>query len=58
MSKAHDAVDAIIADLSDRRGLKWEWNRIDEDIRSKIREEWARLVAKYMGIDANERCEE
>jgi hypothetical protein len=51
-------VDAIIADLSDRRGLKWEWNRIDEDIRSKIREEWARLVAKYMGIDANERCEE
>ena len=49
MSRAHEAADAIIADISDRRGLKWEWNRIDEDIRTTIREEWTRIIGRAFG---------
>lgn len=40
MSKAAEAVDAIIADLSDRRGLRQAWESIDEDVRDEIRDEW------------------
>lgn len=38
--KAKAAVLAIIADLSDRRGLKWEWARIDRDVQDEIIEAW------------------
>lgn len=43
-SHARDVVDTLIADLSDRRGLKSEWNRIDEDVREEIRASWLLLV--------------
>lgn len=49
--KARKAVDAIIYDLSDRRGLRQEWEGIDEDIREDIRAEWTRLVAKAFADD-------
>lgn len=39
-------VDGIIADLSDRSGLSDEWDTIDEDIQSEIREEWIEIVLK------------
>ena len=38
--KAEAVVAAIIKDLSDRRGLRHEWDRIDEDIQDEIRETW------------------
>lgn len=41
---AERIVDAIIFDLSDRRGLSSEWSCIDDDIRAEIREEWIALV--------------
>jgi hypothetical protein len=41
---AERIVDGIIYDLDDRRGLKHEWRRIDEDIRAEIREAWILIV--------------
>lgn len=38
------AVDAIISDLTDRRGLKREWHGIDPDIQKQIRDRWRKLV--------------
>lgn len=42
-------VNAIVADLSDRRGLKGEWQRIDDDIRAEIVAEWTRIVEDGVG---------
>ena len=39
-----EIVDAIIKDLSNRKGLGDEWAAIDDDIRSEIRAEWIDLV--------------
>jgi hypothetical protein len=48
MSKPYQAVDQIIHDLRDRRGLRQAWEAIDEDVREEIREEWARIVARQI----------
>jgi hypothetical protein len=37
-------VGAILADLTDRRGLRHEWDRIDADIQAEIRATWEGLV--------------
>ena len=42
--QARSIVDAIIADLSDRRGLGNEWEACDDDVRAEIAETWSRLV--------------
>lgn len=44
MSKAKEIVNAIIADLTDRRGLRQEWEQIDSDIQEDIRQEWIEIV--------------
>jgi len=41
---ARRIVRAIIRDLSDRRGLRHEWDQIDDEIRAEIRAEWQRLI--------------
>jgi hypothetical protein len=41
---ADRAVDAIINDLTDRRGLRQEWEQIDKDTQKEIRETWASLI--------------
>lgn len=41
---ASKIVDAIIADLSDRCGLRQEWEQIDEDIKKQIRQMWIDIV--------------
>ena len=46
---AERAVDAIIKDLCGRRGLRQEWEGVDEDIRAEIREAW---IAKALEADA------
>lgn len=38
------AVKKIVEDLSDRRGLKQEWNAIDADIRKEICAAWAKAI--------------
>ena len=42
--RAEAAVRAIVADLSDRRGLKSEWDGIDDDIRAEIEQRWVELI--------------
>lgn len=42
--KASKVVDAIIEDLTDRRGLRGEWGQIDDDIKAEIRETWIAIV--------------
>lgn len=42
----NDAVEAIIRDLSDRRGLRHEWENIDDEIQAEIREAWRDCIRK------------
>lgn len=37
----------IIHDISDRRGLKQEWNNIDGDIQDEIIETWLEIIEKH-----------
>jgi hypothetical protein len=49
--RARLAVDGIIDDLTDRRGLSGEWYNIDEDIRNEIIETWVDIVcANYKKV--------
>lgn len=38
------AVDSIIADLTDRRGLRQEWEQIDDNIKNDIIEVWESIM--------------
>lgn len=44
--QAEKIVDAIVDDLTGRRGLRQEWEGIDEDIQQEIKAEWRELVLK------------
>ena len=35
---------AVLADITDRRGLRQEWDQIDRDIQNEIRETIGRLA--------------
>ena len=43
---ARRTVDALVKDLSDRRGLKHEWAQIDPEIQREIREAWRIIILK------------
>lgn len=34
----------LIHDLSDRRGIKWEWEKIDGDVQDEIIEKWIGII--------------
>lgn len=40
----HKAVDAILADLMDRRGIKNGFNDIDDDVWTEIKETMASII--------------
>jgi len=42
------AVQAIIRDLADRKGLGNEWEQVDDDIREEIEKKWTDIVARRM----------
>lgn len=42
-------VDGIIRDLTDRRGLRQEWEQIDDGVRDEIRERWIAIVLECLG---------
>jgi len=42
------AVDEIIEDIMSRQGIGPEWESIDEEIKSEIREEWIRTIERNM----------
>ena len=41
---AQAIVDDIIADLTDRRGLKSEWHNIDDDVQAEIVTTWRQIA--------------
>lgn len=44
-SASRKIVKAIERDFSDRRGLRQEWEQIDDDIKKDIRKTWRTIVA-------------
>jgi len=42
-----EIVDAIIFDISDRRGLKHKWDQIDDDVQNEIKEAWKQILFKH-----------
>lgn len=46
--KAKDAVFRIIADLTDRRGIKHEFNSIDDDIQDEIVDTWTEIIKQHL----------
>jgi len=45
---AQQIVELIESDLTDRRGLRQEWEHIDYDIQDEIRDTWAELIRKVL----------
>lgn len=39
-------VDALLDDMTDRRGLRQEWDNIDDDVQAEIRKTWIKIVLK------------
>ena len=44
-------VRAIERDLTDRQGLRQEWEQIDAQTKSEIRSTWAALIRKELAKD-------
>lgn len=42
--RAEKIVNKIVLDITDRRGIKHEWNNIDEDIQKEIKEKWINII--------------
>jgi hypothetical protein len=42
--KAVEAVERIVDDLTNRRGLRQEWENIDEEIQAEIKLGWAKEI--------------
>lgn len=46
------AIDKLVAaferDISDRRGLRHEWDRIDADVKAEIRAKWRDIIATHL----------
>jgi hypothetical protein len=41
------AFDALSDDISDRRGLKWEWTKVDDDVmQNEIRTAWEAIISE------------
>ena len=38
---------ALQADILDRRGLKWEWEKIDKDVLKEIRKAWETILEDH-----------
>ncbi len=49
MAKADRIVAAIIADLTDRRGLSQQWDEIDEATQGEIAAVWRGIVEAEIG---------
>ena len=54
MGKAEQIVEAIETDFTDRRGLRQEWEQIDDEIKEEIRLQWASLVRDILAISTGQ----
>jgi hypothetical protein len=53
-----DVAAAIIDDLTDRKGLRHEFDNIDPDIQDEIKETWAEIVAAHRLAERRRTLEE
>lgn len=44
--KAKNILFAIVNDFTDRRGLRHEWEQIDNDIQNEVLVEWLGIIEK------------
>lgn len=49
MSQSSDIVEALIHNLTGRRGLGDEWDMIDSEIQSEIKDTWIEIVEEFLG---------
>lgn len=52
---AHAAALGVIHDLRDRRGIKWEFNKVDLDVRKQIVASLAEIIREAHRIDQQTR---
>jgi hypothetical protein len=50
-SRSEYIVGLIVEDFTDRRGLRQEWEQIDDDIQQEIRKTWEGLVEKGLAVN-------
>lgn len=41
-------VAAILKDMTNRKGLRQEWDAIDEDIQNEIKAEWTEIITREL----------
>lgn len=46
VSRAEHIVNLLVKDFTDRRGLRQEWEQIDEEIQQEIRKTWEKIVER------------
>ena len=51
VSKSKEIVFSILNDLTDRRGLKQEFDQIDDDIKEELIETWIEITEKKLSND-------
>jgi hypothetical protein len=47
MPRAKRLLFGILADVTDRRGWRQEWDQMDDDIREEILETWLKLIEQH-----------
>lgn len=47
-------VDSIVKDLTDRRGLRQEWEGVGDEVKKEIRLAWKLAILKELNTDENE----
>lgn len=48
MSKSEKIRDAILKDITDRRGWRQEWDQFDGDVQNEIRSTWLNIIEKIV----------
>lgn len=48
---AEKIVSAILDDLTGRKGLRHEWDMIDEDIQEEIKAEWTEIIDDILDLN-------
>jgi hypothetical protein len=49
-TRVGELVDAIVQDLTDRRGLAAAWGELEPDVREHVRQQWIRIVQAHQGV--------
>ncbi len=45
---------ALDRDIRDRRGLKWEWEKIDEEVMARLKADWVEIIVGVLSEEADE----